>query len=579
MRTASLLLAAVLLALAAGLAWAWSAAGRAAAAAAEAQRTQQVLTALATLRAAALEIDTALDNPEALPRAQAAAQAQQATLRTLLASDAEAYANVVALYPLLARRVEMLSAPRNALAPADVRRQQERIRSAFAELQRAAIATSGTAQQHAQAAAARARWAAVLPGAATLLLLALAGARLQHGSRHVQHARVQAQAADAGRQLADEALGQLFATVPDALAVLDSEGRFVRANDGCEALWGLPAQALAGRACIELVAEDDRRRTELAMRAAVAQPGRVQIWRNRCVHTDGSRRNADWRGVWSDSQRVLLCTAHDSTDDDALRAGADSAHAALQAEHDEAVAQRSRADAAGRINAGFIHALGERMRAAPLAITSLADILLQGLGGPLTREQQRELKNIRGHAHKLQALLGAGLDVAAIAAGTLRLERQPFDVWETVNEAAAEARDALLAKGLALNLQLADDLGYARGDVLRVAQVLRELLANAARCTEHGGVKLGAARDGDAVRITVADSGAGIAPERLETLFEPFANGSEAPPPGAGPGLGLAVCRGLARLMGGELAAASEPGRGSTFTFTLPADTLQPEKL
>jgi PAS domain S-box-containing protein len=590
-RAVPLLLAVVWLLLAGALGFAWSAAQSAARAADELQRTHQVTGALALLAGAVHEAESAplADAPaEVLTRASAALQAQQSALRTLLAGNGERYNELVALGPLVTRRLEALAgaldtaprpAGRQAAAPnaIDTRRLQERIRTGLAELQQGAAADVATAQQRHAAAATRAARAAVLPGAVALVLLAALAWRLLRTSAHVRHDRAQAAAAQAAQRLANDALQQLFAAVPDALLVLDSEARVQRANPGCLAVFGRAPHAIEGRLLAELVFDEDQRRSEQALRAAVARPGEVQTWHNRGVAVDGgSRRPLAWRGVWSAEQRVLVCVAQDRTELEAQRAAAAADRAALQAVQAELAQVQGRADAAGRLNSGFIQTLGERMRPGPLAIASMVDILLQGLGGPLTREQQRELASVREHARTLQGLVSAGLDIAALEAGQLPLKREAFDVWETVHEVADGARPALQDKGLTLEFALADHLGYARGDGARVAQVLRELLHNAARFTERGGVTVAAdVPQPGRVRITVADTGIGIAPDDQAGLFEPFHRATDPlARPQAGSGLGLAVCRRLARLMGGDLTAESTPGQGSRFTFTLPADTL-----
>jgi signal transduction histidine kinase len=167
--------------------------------------------------------------------------------------------------------------------------------------------------------------------------------------------------------------------------------------------------------------------------------------------------------------------------------------------------------------------------------------------------------------------------MAGLQAGQLRLAHEAFDVWETANQVATEMRPLALDKGLKFDVQLAADLGYARGDAARVAQVLRELLHNAIRFSECGRVSLhaGLQQDGQ-LRFQVVDSGIGMASEDQAGLFEAFHHiDNPLAQAHTGSGLGLAICRRLARLMGGDLVLdSSQPQHGSSFSFSLVADDL-----
>lgn len=572
---ASVLAAMVLLLLACGLGWAWHSAGRAAAQAAEALRTQQVLTTLAELQTAVATIDSA---PGA---ARTAIDAAQARLRELLSGNAEQYTRLIALGPLLAGRLDAAAAagastrqPQAAAGHTDGRRLQQRSAAALTDLRQPALAEFASAQQAAIATARVAQAAAVVPGLLALLLLAAAAWRVLQDRTRLQSAQVAAADAQQAQAHAQGALQHLLDAVPDAVCMLDIEGRVVRANAACATLWGSPADGLIGRAWIDHVSTDDQRRSALAIKAALAAEA-PQGWHNRCVRQDGSTVPVAWRAVGSAQQELLVCVGHDLAEIEVLRAQAAQLQHALQAKHDELAAARGRAEAAAGLNEGFIRLLGERMVQPPRAICSAVDILLQELAGPLTREQQRSLAGIREQARLQQALADAGLDLVSLEAGGLRLSVQAFDVWETANQVAAVARAAAQDKGLKFELKLADDLGYARGDAARVAQVLRELLHNAVRFTEHGSVGLHAdVPTPGQVRFQVVDTGAGIAAEDQAGLFEPFQRiDSPAARLQAGSGLGLAVARRLARLMGGDLVLdSSQPLQGSRFSLKLQAD-------
>jgi PAS domain S-box-containing protein len=170
-------------------------------------------------------------------------------------------------------------------------------------------------------------------------------------------------------------------------------------------------------------------------------------------------------------------------------------------------------------------------------------------------------------------LLDDLLDVSRITRGRIDLNLRTLVLQEVVEAAVETARPHIEARRHALEVSLPDGLPAIRADYLRMAQVLSNLLTNAAKYTEPGGrIRLSARRDGDAVEIAVADNGIGIAAEHLERVFEMFAQGG-APGPleEGGLGIGLALARGLVVLHGGAIEARSDgPGRGATFVVRLP---------
>lgn len=575
-------LVAVLLLLAAGLGWSWHSAGQAALLAADTLRAQQVLTALAELQAAVNDAESA---PAA---ALASVNASQAQLRDLLSGNAEQFTRLVALGPLIAGHVDALSAANTAparrgataLPGADNHtRLRQRFAGTLADLRRPAQAELDALRQRGASAARGAQAAAVGPGLLALLLLGAAGWRLLQDRSQLQAAGADASRAQQAQALADTALQQLMDAVPDAVCVLDAEGRMHRVNAGCEALCGVPAHGLVGRPWIDHVAAADQRKTEQAIKALLAGAA-VLEWQSHSQRPDGSTVPVAWRGAWSAQRQTLVCVGRDLSAIETLRGELARTDRALQAARADLSLASGRAAAADKLNSGFIQTLAERLSPLPLAIGSAVDNLLQGLAGSLMREQQRSLATIREHAQVLQDLVRAGLEMASLEAGQLRLRNEAFDVWETANQVATEMRPRALDKGLKFDVQLAADLGYARGDAPRVAQVLRALLDNAIRFSDQGRVSLHAdVPQAGRVRFQVIDDGIGIASADRAGLFEPFQRIDEHPTAQQTPkgtGLGLAVSRRLARLMGGDLVLdSSRPQHGSRFTFTLQADDLQ----
>src|SRR6185436_7816941 len=172
----------------------------------------------------------------------------------------------------------------------------------------------------------------------------------------------------------------------------------------------------------------------------------------------------------------------------------------------------------------------------------------------------------------LQQLVEDLQDLALAEAGRLRLEPVPIDPREALERAAAAISGAAARAGLEVSVEAAADLPPLHADARRLAQVLRNLLANAITHTPAPGrVTLSATRRDGSVELAIADTGSGIAPEDLPHVFERFwrADPSRDRATG-GAGLGLALVRQMVRAQGGEVSAESAPGAGSTFRVTLP---------
>ncbi|RXK54881.1 PAS domain S-box protein [Oleiharenicola lentus] len=244
-----------------------------------------------------------------------------------------------------------------------------------------------------------------------------------------------------------------------------------------------------------------------------------------------------------------------------------------------------RAEAADRIKSAFLATMSHELRTPLNSIIGFTGIVLQGLAGPLTPEQTKQLGMVRGSARHLLELINDVLDISKIEAGQLEVRFAPVPLPELLERAVASVRPLAERKALALTLEMPPALGEIVSDRRRLEQIMLNLLNNALKFTDRGGVTLRVTLTGDyrpeaggpavpAVRLEVADTGIGIRPADLATLFQPFRQiDTGLSRLHDGTGLGLAICRRLATLLGGEINAASEWGRGSQFTVILP---LQP---
>lgn len=209
------------------------------------------------------------------------------------------------------------------------------------------------------------------------------------------------------------------------------------------------------------------------------------------------------------------------------------------------------------------------------SIIGFTGIMTQGLAGPLSPEQAKQLGMVQASARHLLALINDVLDISKIEAGELKVGRAAFDLRASIANMTNIVRPLAEKKRLALRVEVAPEVGGLVSDQRRVEQVLLNLLSNAVKFTERGEVSLTADVAAATVRVRVADTGIGIKPEDLAKLFRPFQQVDTGLSRNhEGTGLGLAICRKLATMLGGTMEAASEWERGSVFTFTLPAETL-----
>jgi PAS domain S-box-containing protein len=241
------------------------------------------------------------------------------------------------------------------------------------------------------------------------------------------------------------------------------------------------------------------------------------------------------------------------------------------------VEERKRAeaarDAALVARSRMMSTVSHELRTPLGAISGFTDLLLLGVRGPLNGAQRDDLERVRRNARHLRTLLDDLLLLAKLEAGQLPVRAERVRVPEVLAESQAMVEPQLLAKSLRYEVACDDALdAVADGD--RVRQIVVNLVANAVKFTPAGGavrVTADAAPASGGVRVRVIDTGAGIAPDKLDAIFEPFVQVDSESTRAEGTGLGLAISRELARRMRGDLTVASEVGRGSTFTLTLPA--------
>ena len=403
-------------------------------------------------------------------------------------------------------------------------------------------------------------WAATSSALVSLLMVGLVV------SLHTVSRRARLVAAERNHALvaSEERFRLLVENVQDyGIFILDARGRVTTWNSGAEHHHGYTAAEIMGRPfsvfypSSDLVAGKPTR--ELA---AAAAKGRTE--------DEGWRLRKDGTGFWAN---VVLT---------ALRQPDGKPSGFVQIVRDiserkrleENLAQaRDQALEASRLKSEFLATMSHEIRTPMNGIIGMSGLLMDTEATP---EQRRMIRVIQTSAESLLAVINDILDFSKIESGRLRLDPADFDLQHMVEETLALLAPSAHEKGLELVCDCDSSLAIAlHGDAVRIQQVLSNLVNNAIKFTDQGEVMVvvnivSEQPAGITFRVTVRDTGVGIAPEAREGLFEPFTQADgKATRRYGGTGLGLAICHRLVDLMGGRLGYDSTPGRGTTFWFEL----------
>jgi signal transduction histidine kinase len=229
-------------------------------------------------------------------------------------------------------------------------------------------------------------------------------------------------------------------------------------------------------------------------------------------------------------------------------------------------------EAASKHKSEFLANMSHELRTPLNAIIGFSQVLRERMFGELNAKQEEYLDDILSSAYHLLSLINDVLDLSKVEAGQVELEVAPFSLREALESGVVMVRERATLDGVRVAYSADPEVDLVDGDERRIRQVIFNLLSNAVKFTPAGGaVDVSAAQVNGEVRVSVADTGPGLAPQDHDRIFEEFQQTELGLEQHEGTGLGLALSKRLVELHGGRIWVESEPGEGSTFVFTLPA--------
>ena len=372
----------------------------------------------------------------------------------------------------------------------------------------------------------------------------------------------------------DQRFRELVEAAPDAIIEIDREGRILVLNGMTEKQFGYARDELLGQP-VEILIPEDLRKAHVRNREEYnAQPLARPIGSGLALQ--GRRKDGSLilveislSPVKSRNGFSVIAIIRDIGE---RRKAEDQLRATLEKFATELQLRNAEIERADRRKSEFLSSMSHEIRSPLHTIIGFSELLAEELQGPLNEDQQRFVQHIHKDSMHLLDLISEILDLSKIEAGRVELRHEIFDVSAAIEEVLSSVRPQGEAKSIRIETKLAASLTlYA--DCLRFKQILINLLTNAVKFTpQGGGILIDAIRRDAFIEIAVSDTGIGIAKNKHELIFDKFSQAGETSRGGReGTGLGLAITKALVEQHGGRVWIESEPGKGSRFTFTIPA--------
>jgi PAS domain S-box-containing protein len=384
---------------------------------------------------------------------------------------------------------------------------------------------------------------------------------------------------------------ELFELAPDACILTDSQGVIREANVAAAQLLGVTAPFLSGKP-LSAFFEETARNTFIRQLDQLSGSSQSDDWEIRLAPRNGmpihvsvsvARIGKDgapaaYRWIVRDitRQKKAEAAARELNRDLELRVATRTSElATANRVKDELLESerrsREEAEVSNRIKSEFLALLSHEFRTPLQAIFGYTELLEREIHGPLNESQRADLLRIQQSQQHLLSLINTILDFAKLESGqSIDLCLEPTVLNDVLGQMEGLIGAQLEQKGVRYTYNCGDPSLIADVDAVKLKQIVLNLLANAVRFTERDGlITLECGTENDSVVIRVTDTGKGIPPEKLESIFLPFVQIKSKGMVSTGTGLGLPIGRKLATAMGGSLDGSSEIGKGSTFTLRL----------
>ena len=395
--------------------------------------------------------------------------------------------------------------------------------------------------------------------------------------------------AQARAQAAENRLRDAIESVSEAFVLWDRHGRLLMCNRNYRSFFSLEARLLKPGALREQVNRYARLAIRRELPAADSRSGvrEAELNDGRWIQIS-ERRTAEDGLVMTAADITAIKTQEEARrkNEEALQRAVVSLEQSQEQLSELArkyEAEKVRAEGANKAKSEFLANMSHELRTPLNAINGFSEIMVGEMFGPLGDARYKEYAgDILSSGQHLLALINDILDMSKIEAGKMNLKFEPLTVEDVVEDAVRLVRNRADSAGLALELEFPRDLPEIEADYRAVKQVLLNLLSNAIKFTPRGGrvtVRAEGRRDptGERIRISVKDTGIGIAPGDLKRLAQPFEQiESQHSKTQQGTGLGLALTKSLVEMHGGALDIQSAPGEGTTVAFSVPVRQSAP---
>jgi PAS domain S-box-containing protein len=378
------------------------------------------------------------------------------------------------------------------------------------------------------------------------------------------------------RLKAESRFRELLEAAPDAIIEVESDGKIILINAAAEEIFGYAREELLGQA-VELLIPEKGRSNHYSHRAG--------YWANPVTRPMGFGMTLLARRKDGSEFPVEISLSPVQTDD-GFRVTAiirdvsakKKAEEEIRAANKQLELQNRELDRANRLKSEFLASMSHELRTPLHTIIGFTELLNEELEGPLNEKQKRFLNHVYQDSQHLLELINDILDLSKVEAGQLKLHPEVFDARVAITEAVNAIRAVAETRGVTVEVHLAGE-AFVNADKTRFREILNNLLSNAVKFTPEGGavwVETAPAPEG-MVGFCVADTGVGIAQEDHEAVFDKFRQvGSTTRGVREGTGLGLAIVKSFVEMHGGTISLESDAGKGSRFTFTVPAGDAVP---